>query len=305
MPGMGKTGQVPASDRAVELGAFLMARRRAVDPTKLHLPARGRRRVTGLRREEVAEGAFISTDYYARIEQGRRPVTGGVLDAIVDVLGLTASERTYVFQLAGVSPEGTHDRGAAAGQALSVIQDVVDTMSTAAAPVQNRRYDIVASNALGRALFSPVTTGARRPNMARFTFLDPAAKNFFGDWEWTAAETIASLRLAAADPSQRQELTTLVGELAVGSEDFRTRWAALDVRSSPRHSKTFHHPAAGSIQLNYLAMRPYDSELRIYAYLAEPGTGAADALARLVHPDHDHDRRTPEQAVPPSGTADQ
>jgi transcriptional regulator with XRE-family HTH domain len=284
---MADTGRMPASDRAAELGAFLMARRRAVKPVGLDRPVRGRRRVTGLRREEVAEGAFISTDYYARIEQGRRPVTGGVLDAIADVLGLTASERTYVFQLAGVSPEGGRDRGAAAGQALSVIQDVVDAMGAAAALVQNCRYDIVASNALGRALFSPVMDGVGRPNMARFAFLDPAAKHFFGDWEWTAAETIASLRLAAADPSQRRELTTLVGELAVGSNDFRTRWAALDVRSSPRRSKVFRHPVAGSIELNVLAMRPYNSELRIYAYVAQPGTPAVATLQRLLNLDHD------------------
>jgi len=280
---MSQTARVTTADQAAELGSFLMARRQEIDPAALGLPVQGRRRVSGLRREEVAAGASISTDYYARIEQGRRPVTEGVLAAICDVLGLNARQRSYAFQLAGISSTAADDQpGCGPGTALPLAQTLIDTMTTAAVIVQNRRYDIVATNALGRAVFAPVLHGTARPNMARFAFLDPAARDFFGDWAWTVDETVVSLRVAAADPAHRRELTELVGELAVSSDEFRTRWAATDVRSHPRRFKIFHHPLVGSLQLNFLALQPLGTELRIYSYLAEPGSASEEALTRLA-----------------------
>lgn len=282
---MPDTRLVSPTDQAAELGAFLMARRQEIDPADLGLPVRSRRRVSGLRREEVAAGASISTDYLARIEQGRRPVTEGVLAALCDVLGLNARQRSYVFQLAGASGttvEAPPGCGPCAESALTIAQTLIDTMTTAAVIVQNSRYDVVASNALGSAVFAPVLRGTARPNMARFAFLDPAAREFFGDWEWVVDETVAALRIAAADPARRQELTGLVGELAVSSDEFRTRWAAHDVRSNPRRFKTFHHPAVGTLQLSFLALQPLGTELRIYSYIAEPGSASEEALARLA-----------------------
>jgi transcriptional regulator with XRE-family HTH domain len=169
---------------AAELGAFLMARRQEIDPADLGLPETGRRRVKGLRREEVAQHAAISTDYYARIEQGRRPVSESVLDAIAEVLRLTTQQRAYVFNLARSAAVKTDPRTRRSTKRQSVsatVQALIDAMSTAPAVVQNRCFDIVATNALGRALFAPVIEGSTRPNMARFAFLEPSAPDFFDD----------------------------------------------------------------------------------------------------------------------------
>jgi transcriptional regulator with XRE-family HTH domain len=277
---------MPADDQAAELGAFLMARRREVSPADLGLPDTGqRRRVLGLRREEVAQQAAISTDYYARIEQGRRPVSAGVLHAIAEVLQLTAEQRAYVFDLAQTSAAKADPRArrGAKGQAVSqTVQTLIDAMATAPAVVQNRRFDILATNALGRALFAPVIDGSPRPNMSRFAFLDPSAPDFLPDWESMADDAVAALRLEAARLPRSRELTDLVGELAIGSDAFRTRWAAHDVRSFPRTSKRFDHPVVGALQLNFEVLEIQDTGLTIYAYAADPGSRSEEQLQLLA-----------------------
>src|SRR3954462_8676806 len=149
-------GSMPADAQAAELGAFLMAPRQETDPADLGLPDWGRRRVQGLRREEVAQQAAISTDYYARIEQGRRPVSESVLHAIAEALRLTSEQRAYVFNLAraaAVKTDPRARRGAKRQSVPATVQALIDSMVTAPAVVQNRRFDILATNAMGRALF--------------------------------------------------------------------------------------------------------------------------------------------------------
>lgn len=196
---------MPADDQAAELGAFLMARRREIDPADLGLPDTRRRRVQGLRREEVAQQAAISTDYYARIEQGRRPVSESVLHAIAEALRLTTEQRAYVFNLAraaAVKTDPRTRRGVKRQTVSATVQALIDAMTTAPAVVQNGRFDILASNALGRALFAPVIEGSPRPNMARFAFLDLSAPDFLPDWERMADDAVAALRLeASASPT--------------------------------------------------------------------------------------------------------
>jgi transcriptional regulator with XRE-family HTH domain len=276
---------MPADAQAAELGAFLMARRQEIDPADLGLPDTGRRRVKGLRREEVAQQVAISTDYYARIEQGRRPVSENVLDAIAEVLRLTTQQRAYVFNLArsaAVKTDPRARRGVKRPSVSPTVQALIDAMTTAPALVQNRRFDIVASNALGRALFAPVIEGSPRPNMARYAFLDPSAPDFFCDWEQIADATVAALRIQASASSQRRELTELVGELAVGSDAFRTRWAAHKVRSYGSGSKRFNHPIVGPLELSFEVLELQDAGLTIFAYVAEAGSRSEEQLRLLA-----------------------
>jgi transcriptional regulator with XRE-family HTH domain len=276
---------MPADAQAAELGAFLMARRQEIDPADLGLPQTGRRRVKGLRREEVAQQAAISTDYYARIEQGRRPVSENVLDAIAEVLRLTAQQRAYVFNLArsaAVKTDPRTRRGVNRPSVSATVQALIDAMTAAPAVVQNQRFDILATNALGRALLAPVLEGSPRPNMARFAFLDASAPDFLLDWDQIADGTVAALRLQASASSHRRELTDLVGELAVGSDAFRTRWAAHKVRSYPRASKRFNHPIVGALELSFEALELPDTGLTIFAYVAEAGSRSEEQLRLLA-----------------------
>jgi transcriptional regulator with XRE-family HTH domain len=276
---------MPVEAQAAELGAFLMARRQEIDPADLGLPQTGRRRVKGLRREEVAQQAAISTDYYARIEQGRRPVSENVLDAIAEVLRLTPQQRAYVFNLArsaAVKTDPRTRRGVKRPSVSPTVQALIDAMITAPVVVQNRCFDIVATNVLGRALFASAIEGSSRPNMARFAFLEPSAQDFFADWEQIADATVAALRLQASTSPHRRELTDLVGELAVGSDAFRTRWAAHKVRSYGRGSKRFNHPIVGSLELSFEALELPDAGLTLFGYVAEAGSRSEQQLQLLA-----------------------
>jgi transcriptional regulator with XRE-family HTH domain len=294
---------MPVDAQAAELGAFLMARRQEIDPADLGMPETGRRRVSGLRREEVAQQAAISTDYYARIEQGRRPVSASVLHAIAEVLRLTPEQRAYAFNLAraaAVKPDPRARRGIKRQSVSATVQALIDAMTAAPAVVLNGRFDILATNALGRALFAPVIDGSPRPNMARHAFLDPSAPDFLPDWERMADDAVAALRLEAARVPRRRELTDLVGELAVGSDAFRTRWAAHEVRSYPRGAKRFNHPIVGALALSFEVLELPDTGLTIYGYVAEPGSRSEEQLRLLADWTAPH----PEDSDPASTTAE-
>jgi transcriptional regulator with XRE-family HTH domain len=213
-----------------ELGAFLKARRTELGPADVGLPDTGRRRVKGLRREEVALLAAISTDYYARIEQGRRHATEDVLDAITRVLRLDSDQREYAFDLARASAvkTGRASRPRSTRQQIPAgVQALMDAMVSAPAVVHNGRLDIVDANALGRALFADVfDSPAGRPNLARFIFLDARATDFYPEWETMADSAVAILRVEAGHSPYSKDLTDLIGELATRSDEFKTRWAA-------------------------------------------------------------------------------
>ena len=142
--------------------------------------------------------------------------------------------------------------------------------------------EILAANPLGRALYAPVFEMGGRPNTARFVFLDPRAQEFFAEWSKMAGEAAALLRTLAGENPYDQGLTELVGELSTRSELFRTLWATHDVRQHRTGIKVFHHPVVGDLTLAYESMElTADSGLRLNAYVAEPGTPSAGALALL------------------------
>lgn len=266
-----------------ELGAFLKARRSELGPADLGLPSTHRRRVQGLRREEVAQLAAISTDYYARIEQGRRHAPDDVLAAIARVLRLDPDQRQYAFELAHASIGQTH-RAPGRERVPAGIRTLIDTMVSAAVIVQNGRLDIVDANTLGRALFADAfDSSVGRANLARFVFLDVRATSFYTQWDTIADLAVAILRVEAGRAPESKELSNLIGDLAARSDEFKTRWAAHEVRAHHRGIKRVRHPIVGALTLRYEALEIPDSGgLTMFAYTADPGTDAEDALKLLA-----------------------
>jgi MmyB-like transcription regulator ligand binding domain len=164
------------------------------------------------------------------------------------------------------------------------MQRILDSMVTTPAFVRNGRLDLLAINALGRALFSPAFTDPIRPaNLARFNFLDPAARDFYPDWNNSANTTVALLRTEAGRDPHNKDLAELIGELATRSDEFRVRWGAHDVRLHRSGVKHFHHPAVGTVELAFEALDlPADPGLTLTAYTAEPGSPSEDALRLLA-----------------------
>ena len=275
-----------ADPRATELGSFLKVRRTELGPADVGLPDTGRRRVKGLRREEVALLAAISTDYYARIEQGRRHAPEPVLDAIARVLRFDPDEREYAFELARASAvnAGRASRPRPIRRQIPAgVQALMDAMVSAPAVVHNGRLDIVGANAMGRALFADVfDRQPGQPNLARFVFLDARATDFYREWEMIADAAVAILRLEAGHSPYSKDLTDLIGELATRSDEFKTRWAAHHVQAHRRGIKQLHHPVVGALTLRYEALEIPDSGgLTLFGYTAEPGSTSEDALRLL------------------------
>jgi transcriptional regulator with XRE-family HTH domain len=273
-------------DTKKEISEFLTSRRARVSPEQAGLTSYGARRVPGLRREEVAVLAGVSVPYYTRLERGDMSgASDGVLEALARALRLDDAERAHLFDLArAAKPTGARLRRRSAKPRIRPeVQWTLDAITGAAAYVSNERLDMLASNELGRALFSGVYTSPARPaNHARFVFLDPRAKTFYADWDRAARETAAILRAAAGRDPHDRDLSDLVGELATQSEAFRTHWAAHNVRFHASALKHLHHPVVGELSLSFnrLDITP-DPGLTMFIYAAEPGTRSAEALNLL------------------------
>ena len=273
-------------DTTSELSQFLTSRRAKVTPEQAGLPNYGRRQVPGLRREEVASLAGVSVEYYKRLERGNATgASDSVLDAIADALRLDDAERAHLFDLARAAtptPARRRDRPAQRG-VRPAVQQILDTIGAPAA-VSNTRGDYLAANALGRALYAPLFDSPEQPpNSARFTFLDPAAQEFFVDWEKTAKDIVANLRSQAGRNPYDRELSDLVGELSTRSEPFRKWWAAHNVRYHQTGSKRLRHPVVGELELTYEVMElAADSGLRLAVFQAEPGSPSQQALDLLA-----------------------
>jgi transcriptional regulator with XRE-family HTH domain len=276
-------------DNRSDIRDFLASRRARITPEQAGLlPGGGRRRVPGLRREEVAVLAGVSTDWYTRLEKGHiTGVSEDVLEAVSRALRLDEAERTYLFDLAraAAKPTRTPQRRTKA-HIQPRVQWMLDSMTGSAAFVANGRLDIVATNTLGRALHSPLFDNPRRSaNFARFQFLDPRARNYYSDWDGAANITVALLRAEAGRRPNDAQLRELVGELSTVSEEFRTRWAAHNVRIHHNGAKQFHHPVVGPLELTYCTLElPTDdhADLRLTIYTAEPGTPSEDGLKLLA-----------------------
>ncbi|WP_067681062.1 helix-turn-helix transcriptional regulator [Nocardia miyunensis] len=272
-------------DNRAEIRDFLATRRAKLTPEQVGLPAGGRRRVPGLRREEVAVLAGVSTDWYIRLEKGHiNGVSEDVLAAVARALQLTEAEREHLLNLARTAKPARTPRRRTKIQVPASVQRVMDSMTGTAAFVRNGRLDILASNQLGRALYSPVLDNpAHGGNIARFDFLDPRAGDFYPDHDGALAIAVALLRAETGRNPDDPDLTALIGELATHSEAFRTRWAAHDVRIHRGGIKTFHHPAVGHLELAYDSMELVAAPgLILTAYTAEPATESADNLALLA-----------------------
>jgi transcriptional regulator with XRE-family HTH domain len=276
-------------DNRSDIRDFLASRRARITPEQAGLlPGGGRRRVPGLRREEVAVLAGVSTDWYTRLEKGHiSGVSEDVLQAVARALQLDEAERTYLFDLAraaATKPARTPQRRGRT-QVRPRVQWMLDSITGSAAFVANGRLDIVAANTLGRALHSPMFDGPRRPaNFARFQFLDPRARDYYSDWDGAAKVTVALLRTEAGRRPHDAQLRELVGELSTVSEEFRTRWAAHDVRVHHNGAKQFQHPVVGTLELGYCTLDlPAEdhADLRLTIYTAEPGSPSEDGLKLL------------------------
>jgi transcriptional regulator with XRE-family HTH domain len=268
-----------------EVRDFLTSRRAKITPQQAGLTSYGRRRVPGLRREEVATLAGVSADYLARLERGNLTgVSDSVLEAVARALQLDEAERAHLLDLArtaNASPT-SRVRRPAPQRIRPNLQQLLDAMTGAAAVVGNARGDTLAANRLGRALFAPVFDGQARGNGARFVFLDPRASHFYPDWEESAHGIVAALR-GEAGRNPDKGLTDLVGELATHSDAFRTLWAAHDVRLHRTGSKRILHPVVGDMTLAYDVMAlAADDGLLLSAFTAEPGSPSADALGLLA-----------------------
>ncbi|MFF5793008.1 helix-turn-helix transcriptional regulator [Paeniglutamicibacter sp. NPDC012692] len=272
-------------DVRADIREFLGSRRARVTPELAGLPAYGgNRRVPGLRREEVAMLAGVSVDYYVRLERGNLAgASESVLDAIARTLRLDEAEREYLFELARAAGPARKKRS----PTLVVrpeVQQVLDAMTDAPAWVRNGRHDILAANRMGRALYLPVFEDPRRPvNTTRFTYLNPAARTFWRDYDQVANDAAAMLRLEAGRNPHDPQLIRLVGELSTQSELFRERWASRDVVFHRSGLKRLHHPVVGDLDLNYQSMElPSEPGLVMNVYTAPEGSPTADALRMLA-----------------------
>jgi transcriptional regulator with XRE-family HTH domain len=274
-------------DNRADAREFLSSRRAKITPEMAGLPTYGgRRRVAGLRREEVALLAGVSVDYYTRLERGNLSgVSESVLDSLARALQLDEAERAHLFDLARAANTSPRTRRRSAPrQVRPSLQRLLDSITTAPAWVRNGRMDFLAANRLGYALYSDLFADPVRPaNNARFVFLDPRSQSFYTDWEQGANDLVAILRSEAGRNPYDRDLHDLIGELSTRSETFRTRWASHNVRFHRTGIKRLHHPVVGDLELTYEAMEfPADAGLTMFVYTAEPGSASEDALKLLA-----------------------
>lgn len=267
---------------------FLSSSRARITPEQAGVETFGtRRRVTGLRREEVARLAGVSIDYYTRLERGNlQGVSDSVLDAIGRALQLDPAEQEHLRDLS----QHQNETPRRAGRVVPVaavrpeLQYLLDVVTDAPAMIINNRQDIVAANALGFAMHSDLVAAPARPmNFSRFIFLDPQARNFYQDWQRAAHTNVAILRREAGRTPNDKDLAALIGELSMRSDDFRGLWAAHDVRRHYAGVKSFRHSVVGPLELHFQTLElAEDPGLSLTIYPATPGSPTADALRVLA-----------------------
>ena len=278
-------------DNKGEVREFLMSRRAKLTPEQTGIPTFGTRRVAGLRRAEVAQLAGVSVEYYAKLERGAiAGASSAVLDALAGALQLDDAERAHLFDLAraadGIPTSGRSrrrhqvNRPAARPSLAWALESITDGIAF----VRDQRQNLLATNALGRAFYSPVIgDGGRVPNLARFQFLDPAARGFYPDWDLFAQMCVGIMRAEAGRDPHDRVLQDLVGELSTHSETFRRLWGAHDVRTHGSGTKRFTHPIVGQVSLAYeeLAITADPGQV-LMIYTAEPGSPSAERLRLLA-----------------------
>ncbi|WP_091256336.1 helix-turn-helix transcriptional regulator [Arthrobacter sp. ok909] len=277
-------------DNRAEVREFLMSRRARLTPEDAGIAAGPNRRVAGLRRSEVALLADVSVEYYAKLERGSiAGASASVLESVARALRLDDTERAHLFDLAraadGIPASGRPRKRATtqAGARLS-LQWALEAITEGVAFVRDPYQNLLATNALGRAFYSPVIgDSGRTPNLARFQFLDPASRDFYPDWELFSEMCVGIMRAEAGRDPHDRTMQDLVGELSTRSETFRALWGAHNVRTHGSGTKRFHHPVAGELTLAYeeLAITA-EPGLVLLVYTAEPGSPSAERLRLLA-----------------------
>ena len=275
---------VPVADGPSELGAFLRARRGELDPETVGLDPTGNRRVRGLRREEVAQLAMISTDYYTRLEQGRlASASEDVLDALACALHLSEDDRSYLYKLANKDDSHHHQPRDAEGVRPQTHQ-LLENLHDSPAVVLSRYLDVLAWNRLATAIFKDFATVRRdERNFLRMLFLDADLRGRFLDWEPVARAAVGFVRAAAGAPSEPR-LANLIGELSLADDDFRTWWAERHPSYAAFDTRTFTHPLAGPYVLDWQLLRLPDDDQLLLVMSAPPDTGSLEILHRLGSP---------------------
>ena len=275
-------------DNRAEVREFLISRRAHVAPEQVGLPTGSNRRVKGLRRSEVATLAGLSVEYYTRLERGA--ISGAspqVLESIARALNLDDAERAHLFDLAhAASPVARPPRRRNSKSYVphESLQWALDAVTAGPAFVRNGRMDLLAVNPLARAFYKDCyDMPGQAPNIARFTFLDQRAHEFYPDWEAFAEVTVSILRTEAGRDPHNKELHDLIGELSTRSDEFRTRWGAHNVRHHGTGFKTFNHPVVGEMTLAFEGLEmAAEPGLTLTIYAAEPGSPSSERLQLLA-----------------------
>jgi transcriptional regulator with XRE-family HTH domain len=292
LPGV-RRRTVGCVNNRVAVREFLISRRARITPVQAGLPGGARRRVPGLRREEVAVLAGVSTEWYTRLEKGHiRDVSYDVLEAVARALRLDDEERIYLFDMARVARAETPGSSARECPAVAArvelpatVQWLLDSMTLSSAMVTSKRLDVLAINPLGRALYAPLFESPEQPNLARFHFLDPGARDFHGNWEATADVLVGLLRTEVGRAHCDQALHDMVAGLNEVSDEFRARWQAHNIVINYRGTKVFRHPFAGPLTLAYhsmdLPIAVQDGPM-LSVCTAEPGSADEERLRMLA-----------------------
>ncbi|GAA3805460.1 helix-turn-helix transcriptional regulator [Streptomyces coacervatus] len=273
-----------------DLGDFLRSRRARIQPEDVGLPSYGRRRVPGLRREEVAQLAGVSVDYYIRLEQGRGPggtsrtKSGGVSDAVLDsiarVLRLDKTEHAYLLSVA--RPPKKDGRRRSAPRVRPGVQRLLDGMERTPAFVLGPAMDALAWNTLGDTVHGFGRMPPGRRNLVRQFFLESQGRDLYADRAVVAAQSVANLRLSAGAHPDDHRVRDLIGELSLKSEEFRRLWADHQVKACLYGVKRLRHPVAGLLTLPYESLTlPETPEQTLVVYTPEPGSETAERLALL------------------------
>lgn len=264
-----------------ELAAFLRSRRERVTPTDVGLPAGRRRRTPGLRREEVAQLAYISTEYYTRLEQARAPhPSSEVLAGLARALRMTDAERNYLHHLAGVPP--VRPTGPPREVRQSIL-DLLDRLPNAAAIVLSASYEVIAWNHLATALMEDFSVRSRRDrNLIRRAFLDGDEHVYsVVDGRRFARSSVNQLRATAARYPDDPEIRELIADLLAGSTAFAELWEAREIAAEPTLCKSFQHPVVGLVTVNCDALAIPDCDQQVIIYTATPGSPSEEALKLL------------------------
>ncbi|MEU8527739.1 MULTISPECIES: helix-turn-helix transcriptional regulator [Streptomyces] len=295
------------ADRGGELADFLRSRRGRITPEQAGLPADGRvRRVPGLRRDEAARLAGVSTEYYTRLEQGRaRNPSPEVVEALANALRLDPSEREHLTDL--LSRPTAARRGPTSPQRVRPgLHLMLHTLEHVPAFVLGRRTDVLAANRLAREVLTDFDAlPAPSRNLARYYLLDPEARERVGDWERIAAETVAMLRLDAGRNPHDKQLADLVGELTLRCPEFTAWWNDHRVLRRTHGEKHYHHPLVGELRFSYESFQaPGDTDQTLCVYNVDPASPTAQALQLLTSwtaPPQDAPHREP--STPPTAAS--